>query len=343
MVRKLLNRSGPGFSDTIWLVNIVGDGTHTFAYDDRERLVDVDLGAVVYQHNALGQRIVKNNGTSTLFSYGESGEIIGEYGATGTPIQETVYFNGAPVSVLQGSNVYEVHTDHLGTPRAISDAGTVIWRWESDPFGATAANEDPDGNGIGFTYNLRFPGQYYDQETGLHYNYFRTLDPSTGRYLESDPIGLRGGLNTYGYVGGNPLSRTDPLGLVDPATAAATAEVAIYCTGPQAAVCAGTAAVAAVGLTSAYAGTKFYDAFASQIGAGIDAVANACATESDEAREKRCNENLERDLETCAALGNRDGQSAYAICAKQAYLRYGNCLAGRDDLIDAPLPPFGTK
>jgi RHS repeat-associated protein len=63
------------------------------------------------------------------------------------------------------------------------------------------------------TINLRLPGQYYDDETGFHYNYFRTYDPSTGRYLESDPIGLAGGLNTYGYVDGNPLMYDDPFGL----------------------------------------------------------------------------------------------------------------------------------
>jgi len=106
------------------------------------------------------------------------------------------------------------HTDHLGTPRAVTDAnGTVVWRWDGESFGATAANDDPDGNGVAFTLNLRFPGQYFDAETGLNYNYFRDYDPKTGRYVESDPIGLRGGLNTFGYVQQMPLSRQDPFGL----------------------------------------------------------------------------------------------------------------------------------
>jgi RHS repeat-associated protein len=70
-----------------------------------------------------------------------------------------------------------------------------------------------DGDGKRFELNLRFPGQYFDAETGLHYNYHRTYDPQTGRYLESDPIGLEGGLNTYSYSGGNPLYWVDPRGL----------------------------------------------------------------------------------------------------------------------------------
>jgi RHS repeat-associated protein len=169
---------------------------------------------VTYQHNGQGQRVKKDDGSAvTLFAYDESGQLIGEYDGSGNAIQETVWFNGAPVAVLKGSNHYYVHTDHLGTPRVITDGNTVIWRWESDPFGTNAAQEDPDGDLTDFSYRLRFPGQYYDQETGLHYNYHRTYDPATGRYLESDPIGLEGGLNTYGYVGGNPLRFADPLGL----------------------------------------------------------------------------------------------------------------------------------
>ncbi len=82
-----------------------------------------------------------------------------------------------------------------------------MWQWESEAFG----DELPQSSGI--AVNLRFPGQYYDAETGLYYNYFRYYDPGTGRYITSDPIGLIGGINTYGYVGGNPVNFFDPEGL----------------------------------------------------------------------------------------------------------------------------------
>lgn len=113
--------------------------------------------------------------------------------------------------------VYYIHNDHLGTPQAMSDSeGAAVWRGIYGPFGQTGVDEDPDGDGKVVSFNLMFPGQYYDRETGLHYNYYRMYDPSTGRYLESDPIGLDGGLNTYAYVYGNPLSFTDPFGLITP-------------------------------------------------------------------------------------------------------------------------------
>ncbi len=110
--------------------------------------------------------------------------------------------------------VYYIHSDQLNTPRLITDANNnPVWQWENaEAFGANLPNENPSNQGA-FTFNPRFPGQYFDQETGLRYNYFRNYDPSTGRYLESDPIGLLAGVNTYAYVGGNPVSRIDPLGL----------------------------------------------------------------------------------------------------------------------------------
>ncbi|MGH6814004.1 MAG: RHS repeat domain-containing protein, partial [Methylocella sp.] len=83
------------------------------------------------------------------------------------------------------------------------------WLWHHDPFGKGEPS-DPLGT---FTYDLRFPGQFFDQSTRLHYNYFRDYDPRLGRYIESDPIGLRGGINTYAYAKGNPLRVIDPSGL----------------------------------------------------------------------------------------------------------------------------------
>ncbi|WP_277225550.1 RHS repeat-associated core domain-containing protein, partial [Pseudomonas indica] len=80
-------------------------------------------------------------------------------------------------------------------------------------FGVGPANPDVDGDGLTTDIPLRFPGQLYDAHSALHYNYFRDYDPETGRYVESDPIGLKGGLNTYGYVLGNPLKYSDPKGL----------------------------------------------------------------------------------------------------------------------------------
>jgi RHS repeat-associated protein len=88
----------------------------------------------------------------------------------------------------------------------------VVWRWDPDTFGTAAPSIAT------ISYNLRFPGQYYLPETGLFYNYFRDYDPQTGRYLESDLIGLRGGVNTYGYVGADPISFSDPRGLSGPGT-----------------------------------------------------------------------------------------------------------------------------
>lgn len=98
----------------------------------------------------------------------------------------------------------------MGTPRRGTDAaGQLVWYWESEAFGEEVVSGTT-------TVNLRFPGQYFDQETSLHYNYFRYYDPSTGRFLRSDPIGLRGGLNTYAYVLNSPLKYSEPFGLAIP-------------------------------------------------------------------------------------------------------------------------------
>jgi RHS repeat-associated protein len=158
-----------------------------------------------------------------LFAYDEH-RLLGEYDTQGVAMQETVWLGNLPVATLRNGTSYFIHSDHLGTPRAITDSSnTEVWRWDSDPFGMAAANGDPDGDGVNFVYNLRFPGQYYDSETSLHYNYYRDYDPSTGRYVESDPIGLGGGLNTFAYVSNSPLMKVDFFGLDDSFTCRCTA------------------------------------------------------------------------------------------------------------------------
>jgi RHS repeat-associated protein len=92
-------------------------------------------------------------------------------------------------------------------------AGTTVWIWDQqEPFANTLAAENPSGLGA-FEFSLRLPGQYFDRETNLHYNYFRDYDPAMGRYSRSDPIGLKAGLNTYAYVGSSPLAAVDWQGL----------------------------------------------------------------------------------------------------------------------------------
>ena len=116
----------------------------------------------------------------------------------------------------QAQTLYYIHADQLNTPRLIADeAGTTVWRWDNrEPFGTNAPSEYPGANGQPVRFNLRFPGQYYDSETGTFYNYFRDYDPQTGRYIQSDPIGLEGGsMSLYTYVDNAPTMKIDPLGL----------------------------------------------------------------------------------------------------------------------------------
>ena len=107
-------------------------------------------------------------------------------------------------------SLYYIHNDHLGTPQVVTNEDqNVVWQADYQPFGEVDVTVNT------LDQEARFPGQYTDDATGLHYNYFRDYDPSIGRYIQSDPIGLNGGVNTYGYVGGNPLTYYDPFGLVE--------------------------------------------------------------------------------------------------------------------------------
>ena len=170
----------------------------TFAYDARDRMTNITTGSVnQYGINALGQRLTKagTGYTGTLrFVYGEDGKLLGEYDNTGALLTEHVYLQDTPIAAIKAAGAYLIQADHLNTPRAILGASNaLVWKWDSDGFGSTAANENPSALGV-FNYNPRFPGQYYDKESALHYNYWRdSYNPKTGRYFQSDPIGLAGG------------------------------------------------------------------------------------------------------------------------------------------------------
>ena len=193
---------------------------HTTAETNAGRPVVLGGTTVVsYLYNALGQRVWKSGPDGPVyFVYDQDGHLLGEYGAGGALVQETVWLGDLPVATLRprsggGVDIYYVHADHLGTVRKVSrpSDNVLMWRWDSTPFGVGVANENPQSAGT-FIYNLRFPGQYYDAESGLHYNYFRDYDPAKGGYVQSDPIGLKGGINTYSYVYGSPLAYRDPTG-----------------------------------------------------------------------------------------------------------------------------------
>jgi RHS repeat-associated protein len=216
--------------DTAGNLTAVGGTTKEYVYNNANRMSVAKANSVVqgtYVYNGYGEQVQRQTSTTTRFVYDEAGQLIGQYDSTGTAIQQYISLNGMPVGMIvspsqaatANQRLKYVEPDQLGTPRAIIDPtrNVAIWRWDenSEGFGDTAPNTDPDADGTQLIFDLRFAGQRYDQASGLYYNYFRDYDPSTGRYAQSDPIGLNGGISTYGYVGGNPLTGFDSFGLKD--------------------------------------------------------------------------------------------------------------------------------
>jgi len=163
-----------------------------------------------YKYDGFGERALINATATSHDIFGRSGELLAENTATGTPLRSYVYLNGLPLALVDSSgNIAYVLADQVGQPQKMVDgSATLVWDRVADIFGATVAQPV----GMSASNPLRFPGQQYDAATGLHYNHFRDYDPALGRYVQSDSIGLAGGINTYAYAGGNPIVHTDPDG-----------------------------------------------------------------------------------------------------------------------------------
>jgi len=195
--------------------NVTAMGDKSFAYNYSNRLLQVQQASVIvgeYVYNGLGQRVSKTvDGGTTVFHYDFDGNIIGESLTDGTFVREYLYLGGSRTAMVDvgSGEIYYYQNNHLGTPQLMTDeSNTVVWEAKYKPFGEAEVHPSSIVEN-----NFRFPGQYFDAESGLHYNYHRYYDPGTGRYLRADPIGLRAGLNLYAYVDGNPVNSVDPNGL----------------------------------------------------------------------------------------------------------------------------------
>ena len=197
--------------------NLTSDGVRTLTWDALGRLVKVEQNGTVtatYGYDSQNRRIRKTVGGRTVYyHYDLDNQLIAETLADGTTLREYVYLDGEPLALRAyetNPGLYYYLNDHLATPQQlVKPDGTVVWKAAYLPYGQAQVRTAT------VTNNLRFPGQYFDAETGLHYNWHRFYDPATGRYLSADPIGLEGGMNLYAYVQGNPINRIDPYGLVE--------------------------------------------------------------------------------------------------------------------------------
>jgi RHS repeat-associated protein len=209
-------------------------GGYGYAYDAAGRMEAFSINGVLqatYRTDSLGQQVIRHlvqDGQVLHALHGPDGNRIAEYlydpvSGGSTLLREYVWMDGRAVAVVEGGEVFFVRTDHIGRPVFATDPdGLKVWEASYLPFGGVHVSTG--------AIALRFPGQWFQSESGLHQNWMRDYDPTTGRYIQADPLGLVDGASVYGYALGNPLLYTDPTG---------------ECIGPAIAMCGPILAAAA--------------------------------------------------------------------------------------------------
>ena len=196
--------------------------TYDYIYDFLGRVVGVNLNGVNvsgYGYDAFGARVWKQitvPSAHTQYVFDLNGHLLAEHdGGTGKVLKEYVWIDDMPVAVVDSSSgtakTYYIHTGPVNEPLVMTDASKAqVWNAYMEPFGAATVFGSNSAS-----IDLRLPGQWLQAETGgLNQNWFRDYDPTLGRYLQPDPLGIEAGQNPYVYALGDPLDRQDLTGLV---------------------------------------------------------------------------------------------------------------------------------
>ncbi|WP_242629527.1 RHS repeat-associated core domain-containing protein [Xanthomonas oryzae] len=331
----------------------IGGKAREFSYDASGRMsMAKRAGALVmnYRYNGKGEQVRRFLGTTNTYTlYDEAGHWLGDYDSNGAPKQQAIWLDDLPVGLLANANkLHYIEPDHLGSPRVVIDPtrDVAVWTWslKGEAFGNTAPNQDPDGDGAALVLDMRFPGQRFDAASGLNQNYLRDYEAATGRYGQSDPIGLGGGISTFSYVAATPLTSIDPFGLAP--NQGCVASVVATCTVVGGSVgywgggilggAGGTAVTPVAGTAGGFiAGSTLGGLGGASAGGLIGGLASSAVC-PDEDDKDECEKLLRVDTDVCNAITRRRGATRGEACHASATQRYAACL--RND----PIPPLNT-